>query len=227
MSQAQFDNSSPVDMYAEPERTSISAILSLVLGLLGCCGGLTSIFAILLGIFGIMKIKSSKGRVGGMGLAIAGLIIGLITLVIWIGLLIGASKAWGGFDSTVIQPNAMIFVEVQNDDLDAVRGAFSSNLSGVTDEQIIEFREAYRSSLGSFTSRPDGFVDYFKGLMSMGQQMQAYQGASNMIPMPFYFENGNGLVLVFVDPSANSNSLSVTKIVVIDQNGDEFILPPE
>ena len=67
-----------VQLYQEPERTSILAILSLVFGTLGCCLGITSILGVPMAVASIFGISRSKGRVGGMGLAIGGLIIGLL-----------------------------------------------------------------------------------------------------------------------------------------------------
>ena len=64
-------------------KTSGLAIASLVCGIVGpCTGGLLSIVGIILGIVGMGKIKRSGGAVGGRGLAIAGLIVSVVTLII-------------------------------------------------------------------------------------------------------------------------------------------------
>jgi hypothetical protein len=69
-----------------PQRTSGTAIASLVLGILGICplalvGGL---LATVLGIIGIGS--TGKPGVKGRGLAIAGLILGLLSLLMWAGI---------------------------------------------------------------------------------------------------------------------------------------------
>ena len=53
MTQMQYDGQQHIEMHAEAERTSIAAILSLVLGLVGCCFGITSIPAVFLAIFAV------------------------------------------------------------------------------------------------------------------------------------------------------------------------------
>jgi hypothetical protein len=63
------------DPHSLPKRTNGIAILSFVLGL-AICFPPASILAIVLGIAGIVKAKNP--RVGGRGLAIAGLILGVV-----------------------------------------------------------------------------------------------------------------------------------------------------
>jgi len=64
-------------------RTSGLAIAALVLGLLSACTMfLTALPAIILGIIGLIKITQSKGKLKGMGLAIAGMAIPVVLLPI-------------------------------------------------------------------------------------------------------------------------------------------------
>src|SRR5687768_3906578 len=65
----------------ERPRTSGAAITSLILGILGCVPLITSILAVILGIVGIRATR--QPNVGGRGLAIAGLILGLIGIIGW------------------------------------------------------------------------------------------------------------------------------------------------
>lgn len=69
--------------YGQPgaRKTNGPAIASLICGLLGCIPFITSLLAIILGIFGIKKTKDPQ--VGGKGLAIAGLLLGIIGLGLW------------------------------------------------------------------------------------------------------------------------------------------------
>lgn len=68
-------------MPGDRPRTSAAAIASLIFGILGCLPFVTSIIAVILGIVGIRK--TSDPRVTGRGMAIAGLVLGLIGLVGW------------------------------------------------------------------------------------------------------------------------------------------------
>jgi hypothetical protein len=66
-----------------PKETSTKAILSLILGVLSfwlCI--LTGIPALVLGIFGLRDIQQRRGRLGGRGLAIGGIITGSLSMVV-------------------------------------------------------------------------------------------------------------------------------------------------
>jgi hypothetical protein len=66
-----------------PPRTSGAAIGSLVCGLLGCIPFVTSLVAVILGFVGLRA--TSRPGVSGRGLAIAGLILGLLGILGWVG----------------------------------------------------------------------------------------------------------------------------------------------
>jgi len=74
-----------------PQRTtSGAAVASLIFGILGCVPFITGLLAIILGIVGIKKTGDS--HYSGRGLAIGGLLLGLLSIVLW-GLLGGAGYA--------------------------------------------------------------------------------------------------------------------------------------
>jgi hypothetical protein len=83
----------------EPQGTSGKAISSLVLGLLSIVCGLsilTGIPAILLGVWGLSDINSSRGRLGGFVMAILGTIfggLGCALLIIQVSLIFPAIQA--------------------------------------------------------------------------------------------------------------------------------------
>jgi hypothetical protein len=66
-----------------PRRGNAWAVASLVLGLLGCVPFITGVLAIVFGALGIRKTRDPSA--GGQGLAIAGLILGIISVVGWTG----------------------------------------------------------------------------------------------------------------------------------------------
>jgi uncharacterized protein DUF4190 len=68
-------------MAPAPQLTNGAAIGSLVCGIMGCVPWLTGVAAVILGIVGIRKTRDP--RVGGKGMAIAGLILGGISIVAW------------------------------------------------------------------------------------------------------------------------------------------------
>jgi hypothetical protein len=66
-------------------KTSGLAIASLVAGMLGLCtAGLASIVGLILGITALKRIGRSGGTLRGRALAIAGLIVSICTLLLWV-----------------------------------------------------------------------------------------------------------------------------------------------
>jgi hypothetical protein len=85
-----------------PARTSGSSIASLVLGILGCIPLITGLLAIVLGLVGISATR--KPGVSGRGMAIAGLILGIISVLGWSGFfgLLGVAFVQTRPDRTVV-----------------------------------------------------------------------------------------------------------------------------
>jgi len=67
----------------EKPPASTAAVLALVCGLLLCLGPLTGIPAIIAGFIGRKAAKQDPANVGGGGLAIAGIILGIVNLLGW------------------------------------------------------------------------------------------------------------------------------------------------
>lgn len=224
--QTPFQQQSDVTLYQEPDRTSIMAILSMIFGVGGCCLGVTSIPAILLGVFSLVGISRSKGRVGGTGFSIAGILVGLLTLALWAGLFFG-----GGFmTSKVISQfgtiTEQVFVDVQSNDFDSARAAMGSPAADAPDADIIAFREAYRSSLGDFVAKPDGLGEAWSGYGAVIQLFQPYNGRPGYIPIPMRFDSGWALVIYVIDTNGQSQGMpKPLTLIVIDQQGNEFHLP--
>ncbi|MBO6513935.1 MAG: DUF4190 domain-containing protein [Phycisphaerales bacterium] len=226
----QFDGTDHITMYHEPERTSIAAILGMVCSCIGCCGGVTAIFGVFLSIFGIVGISRSKGRVGGMGFAIAGLLIGLLMLALWGGILGVTSFGFRWMETNAGAPTAQILRDIESGDFDKARAAMGHPAASVEDEVLVAFRTAYMDSLGPVVSETKGWGELFTGYGAVSQQMQQYNGRPNMIPLPMVFDSGYGLVMVEMDPqlqaNANTDVVVPIRILVVDADGNEFALPP-
>jgi hypothetical protein len=71
--------------YGQPQQTSPLAITSLVLGIVGipCCTVFVlGIAAVVTGVLARKQIAESQGRIKGGGMALAGLVLGVISIVI-------------------------------------------------------------------------------------------------------------------------------------------------
>jgi hypothetical protein len=219
-----------VQLYQEPERTSILAILSLVFGALGCCGGVTSILGIPMAVISMIGISKSKGRIGGMGLAIGGLVVGLLTLALWVGVVFGL----GGMMKVAITQfgatTEAILTDVQNGDFDAARNNFGSPGDQTSDEEFVAFAAAYTADLGQYVSMPDGFGDLINGYMAVGPLIQPYQNRQGYVPMPAQFDTGWVLVIYIMDPSGQgpvgSNGMPLPEgLILVGSDGTEYSIP--
>jgi hypothetical protein len=215
------------DAIGEPPRTSVTAVLSLVLSLVGCCLPI-GLLGSVLGVLALMGIGKSRGRVTGRGLAVAGIVIGLVTTAIWIGAYFAVQKVM----SVYSEMTGVVLADIEAGDYDGARSALSPNVT-FTDDQFRAFHDAYTDSLGAFQRTPHGLVEIAQTFLdpAVGQKMQTYQGRNDLIPIPGVFDQGNALLLFYVDRSqpASSTGLPVyTDIVVVVPDGTEIKLsaPP-
>ncbi len=225
--QSPYEEQSDVKLYQEPDRTSIMAIFSLIFAIGGCCTlGITSIPAILLGVFGLFGISRSKGRVGGTGIGIAGILIGIISLALWIGLLLGGGGMIKTFLNQLGGTVETALLEVQADNFDAARLELTGPLSNTTDAELVAFRESYRSTLGDLVSKPDGLGDWWAGYAAVFEQFEPYSGQQGYMPMPMHFDSGWALVIYVMDTqSTNGNMPGLLAIIIVDSQGNEYTLP--
>jgi len=224
--QSPYQDQSDVSLYQEPDRTSIMAILSLVFGVGGCCLGITSIPAILLGIFGLVGITRSKGRVGGTGFSIAGILVGLITLALWGGILGAAVFGLKSMEGTFGTTTEQVFLDIQAGNLDAARSKMDSPAGDATDADLIAFREGYQSGLGEFVSKTDGLGDLISGYIAVGELIQPYNGRPGYVPLPMRFDSGYGLVIYVINQQSGGPGFpNPIEYIVIDLNGNEYRLP--
>jgi hypothetical protein len=70
------------------------AVTSLVLGLLFWCGIVTGILAVIFGNLALGRIARSEGREKGRGMAIAGIVLGWVSIAV----LAGIAIAWFAYN---------------------------------------------------------------------------------------------------------------------------------
>ena len=81
---------------AAAPQTSVMAILSLVVGIIGllaCCTFIFSIAAVVLGFLGKKEVAESHGARSGGGMATAGLVLGIVGIVLGILYIVGSVLA--------------------------------------------------------------------------------------------------------------------------------------
>jgi hypothetical protein len=217
---------------AAPQRTSILAILSLVCSLICLIPG-TGVLAAIFGISALIGIKGSRGRVGGTGLAIAGLIVGLLFTMIWVGIAIGANKIMQEVTGQVTQMNQAL-VAMDSGDNSKLRAVLVPEVGQtVTDQQISDFRSAYQAELGSFKGVPTDMIEFFSAYGTVAPMMQNLQGRQNLMPVPGNFDKGAALLVLVMDntrqptqgPDGNFN-FPINNIVIYTASGKKFSIAP-
>ena len=180
-----------------PPRTSALAILSLVCSLLCCTAPLGVVF----GGLAMIGIGMSGGRVKGVGLALAGLVIGIIATVVLYGGMFVAVMGLNVF----AQPVGSTLAAIEQRDADTVKSAFAQSVAGAIDrDRVNDFARAMESDLGPFDAAPDGFGDWWSGygavFSATGQQAMedAQDRSSDAVPLPMRFDGK--WVMVFVVP---------------------------
>ena len=215
-------------LYQEPERTSVMAVLSLVFGILGCCTVVTAPVGLILGIFSVIGINKSKGRVGGMGFAIAGIVISILSLLLTVFIFIGFRGAASVFFSEFGGKVEAVFTDVRSGDYDAVRSAMGSPGADTSDEDLAAFHAAYSQDLGEFVGMPDGIGELFSSYGVVINQFEPYNGRQGYIPMPARFDSGWVLVIYVMNPAGgNGNAPALEKLILIGSDGTEYTIPPD
>ncbi len=203
-----------------PARMSVMAVIALVCGILGCLP-FVGIIAILIGVAAIFLISSSKGRVRGTGLAVGGVVLGLIFTGIWVLVGIGAVGVVQEINRTIIVPAQAGLSGLEKGDNTAIRKMLSPTAStNITDAQITQFATDVKAEFGAFKSLPDSMMDLYRAWAKVGQMMgQANQSGSNpqfnnTIPWPVEFEKGQGLLLLEIDHRGGQGTLAFMNIGV-------------
>ncbi|HYD01504.1 MAG TPA: DUF4190 domain-containing protein [Phycisphaerales bacterium] len=216
---AAYDPSQP----APEARTSAMAIVSLVCSLLCCIPFITGGLAVLLGTVAILRIGGSGGRRKGTGLAIAGLIIGLIVTIVWIIAFALGAAAVQEFNRTTAP-----FVESMNmADATKLRSALDPNLSSqVTDKDWADFKSQIEAELG--TIEPfSGALAFIGGYFEAGELLEKHRGSRNKetVPIPVKGTLGYGMMLIELPPGRRNSGNSAQEAILGNAVNIGVILP--
>ncbi|MDX2132150.1 MAG: DUF4190 domain-containing protein [Planctomycetota bacterium] len=210
---------------AQPTRTSIAAILSLVCGVLGliaCCIPVVSpalgVVGLLFAVFAFLSIGRSNGAVGGRGIAVGGLVCSIVTVVLGIFMVFGMNMV-----VNMIGAYGKVVEMAQSDDTTGLSEALSSGTaSAITPEDIENFKAESGGSLGKYQRVTPGMMALFGSFGKLGPiagsiPSQYQQGGSGytMLPMPGEFEKGKGLIIVVVNQGEQTPQWQMGKVVNI------------
>jgi len=186
-------------------RLSKSSLTSMIVSIFSivCCpiGSVVGFLGLLLGIVGLMR--TSAVGVHGRGLAITGIVLGLIGMVIGTGLVIGFSQGVGMF----VEPAEESIVTLDSGDTQAFRATLSSSLDqNVSDEQISAFAATLREDFGALVNAPSSVWEYIGLAAKGGPDMQSGQG-QGWIPVAAEFDGG--VVVFLFEPPANPSGMGL------------------
>ncbi len=190
---------------AGPPRTSVLAILSLVCSLICFIPGLSAIGS-LFGVFALLGISASKGRVKGTGLAIAGIAVGVIVSLLWIGSAIAIQQG-----AKQYLKMTDVFVDIDSGSYDSARGYLSSSTRPLaTDDAFEAFKATYMDDAGQYQGSPEGIWQLIKtfGTLGQSQDPNAVQKTygRDQAPVPALFQNGPRWIFVAIDQSEGNDA---------------------
>jgi len=216
-----------------PQRTSAMAVVSLVMSLVCCIPGL-GLLGAAFGVVALMGIGRSRGRVGGKGMAMAGIIVGVLMTVAWISFAATTVSAFKKAAEQFYSPLNQMMTEIEAGDYDAARAVFpGAPIASATDEQFEAFRASYQAELGSFDSIPTDLMEIFNMYLEVGQQMQGMQqpqgGQVVIAPVPAVFVgNGPTVMIVRINPNqASGGGDPIVDISVVLPDSSELSLVPQ
>lgn len=191
-----------------PSRTSVLAVLSLVLALI-CFIPIFPPLAIMLGGAAVLFISTSQGRLRGMGLAITGIVLGLLFTLLWIFIIVGAQQAGSMFTTQFVKPAGSTMAAIQAGDFKTARASFTPAANQhITDAMFADFAKRYQAEVGAFKSTPDSLWELGSAYGQVGPAMNSLQGRQNVIPFPGSFEKGHAAIAIEIDPVAMGNQPS-------------------
>jgi hypothetical protein len=226
MSQNPFSASSFGTGMIEPPKTSILAISSLVMGLLCCIPG-PGLLAVLLGSIGLIRIRTSEGRKSGRGLAIAGILLGILVSIAWVFIAIGAVT----FAQAFAQQAGRVTTLLQTPSPTAIRAALSPQAAAiVTDERWNAFRTEIEAEIGPIQPVPTSFLELMGKYSQVSTQMQSVRGRNDVFPLPVIGTKGTALMLVNIkrdQPVTNSSGqpVDIVNAIFSITSGIEVVLP--
>jgi len=201
------------------ERSKLATV-SLVFSLIFCCP-LTTILAPILGVVAFLGLRKNPG-LKGKGFAISGIIIGILTSIIWI----VSTSYFGNLIYGFIQKSTQVTTHViqtgTNGEYDECRTYFSSQYSDISNEEIKSFVDTLQERYGNFDSVT----------LNMEQQSQELNSTSKeaVIPVQIVFETTNvyaETMLEIVQVHELEFEFKLTCLKILDTKHGHLVFPPD
>ena len=187
------------------ERTSVLAIVALVLSLICIIPGFGVLGAIL-AVIALIMIGGSNGRLGGRGLAIAALIIGLLVSTVWIGGFLVIQQGMTAFTKMFTGNVGTLLGAAEKGDYTTARAQLDPSVANsITDADFKRFVDGYSANLGKYKKTPQGMFELFGAYANVGPAMQGMHGQANqgLIPITVEFDNGWAVVVIQINQAGN------------------------
>ncbi len=205
---------------SEQPKLSILALASLIFSIL--C--LTAPIGLILGIAALFTISASAGRRTGRGLAIAGVVIGLLFSSLLVAVVVGINSAGQMISQQMSAPTTTFLQDLEAGNFTKARTALTASAQSLTDADMTKFRDAYVAKVGKIKGAPVSLMKMISSYSGAGQAMQSLQNATggqmnNLIPLPFEFDTGWAIVGITFDPQAGPpGSAGSTENIVVAAN---------
>jgi hypothetical protein len=178
----------------------------------------------LLGTVAVFRISGSGGRKSGTGIAITGIIVGIIVSVVWVFLAMGAANMAQQFTGIVTR----IYTPLQAQNLAEFKPLVSSELqAGLTDQRWKTFRNEIETEIGPMKAPPQSLSEFFQNYANIQVQQQKVQGRQNALPFPLQGDSGWGVLILHLSQSANPGpgNTNFSEILLKLTKNIEFIGP--
>ncbi len=189
-----------------PPQTSALAVASLIVSIVSlivCCVPGPGVLGMFLALGAVISISRSQGRRTGLGMAIAGLLIGLIATIISLLLWIGISMGLTGFAG-----HRATLEAIWQRDATAAASVFEpASAAQITPERLESFVQEVESELGEYKGVPQGLGGLWSGYRQAGPAIevgsQQPQVGQQVLPLPAEFDNGWSAVMLDLPPGVN------------------------
>ncbi|MBM4108187.1 MAG: hypothetical protein FJ255_05170 [Phycisphaerae bacterium] len=213
-----------------PARISLLATLSIVAGAISlvlCCipavGPVIGLTGAGLAIGAIVAISGSAGRLGGKGLASAGLITSMLGIVLGLLVTVGLVLVMNQ-----LKTYGAVFTAAEQGDVNAAAPLFSTNTpQPLTAEALASFRDRYTATLGAYKGVEGGFKMVAAGAAIGGLGPSLSGSTARQIPLMGVFEKGQAPIVFLADPQPGSQTTPagpLVNVIVVPAQGEPIWL---